>query len=49
MNVTDFIRRIEQQQKEQDFMYHSVAVRYGLSDTGMWVLSNVYAAADTVT
>lgn len=49
MNVTDFIRRIEQQQKEQDFIYHSVAVRYGLSDTGMWVLYNVYAAADTVT
>lgn len=49
MNVTDFIRQIEQQQKEQDFIYHSTAVRYGLSDTGMWVLYNVYAAADTVT
>lgn len=49
MNVTDFIRRIEQQQKEQDHIYHNTAVRYGLSDTGMWVLYNVYAAADTVT
>ncbi len=49
MNVTDFIRQIEQQQKEKDYIYHSTAVRYGLSDTGMWVLYNVYAAADTVT
>ena len=49
MNVMDFIWRIEQQQKEQDFIYHSAAVRYGLSDTGMWVLYNVYAATDTVT
>ncbi len=49
MTITDFIRRIEQQQKEQDHIYHNTAVRYGLSDTGMWVLYNVYAAADTVT
>lgn len=49
MTITDFIRRIEQQQKEQDHIYHNAAVRYGLSDTGMWVLYNVYTASDTIT
>lgn len=48
MTITDFIAQIDQQRKEQDFVYHAVAVRYGLSDTDMWVLYNVYAA-DTVT
>ena len=49
MDIIDFIRQIEQQQKEQDFIYHNAAVRYGLSDTGMWVLYNVYTAADAIT
>lgn len=29
---------LDQQQKEQDAIYHNVAVRFGLSDTTMWVL-----------
>ncbi len=49
MTILDFIRRIDQQQKEQDHIYHNTAVRYGLSDTGMWVLYNVYTAPGTVT
>ena len=49
MNITDFIQQIELQRKEQDFIYHNVAVKYGLSDTDMWVLYNVYAATDAVT
>ena len=38
MNIREFIKRIEQQHKEQDSLYHSVAEKYGLSDTAMWVL-----------
>ena len=49
MTILDFIRQIDQQQKEQDHIYHNTAVRYGLSDTGMWVLYNVYTAPGTVT
>lgn len=49
MTILDFIRRIDQQQKEQDHIYHNTAVRYGLSDTGMWVLYNVYTAPGAVT
>lgn len=38
MNIKEFIMQIEQLRKEQDALYHSVAVRYGLSDTAMWIL-----------
>lgn len=38
MDIREFIRQIEQQRKEQDSLYHSVAEKYGLSDTAMWVL-----------
>ena len=38
MNIAEFIRQIEQQRKEQDALYHNVAVQFGLSDTAMWVL-----------
>ncbi len=47
MTTLDFIRRIEQQQKEQDHIYHNTAVRYGLSDTDMWILYSVYTAPGT--
>ena len=49
MKITDFIERIEQQRKEQDFIYHNVAARFGLSDTTMWVLYNVYTSKDVIT
>ena len=49
MNIVYFIREIEQQRKEQDFIYHNAAVKYGLSDTDMWVLYNVYTAANAIT
>ena len=49
MDITDFIRQIELQRKEQDFVYHSVAVKFNLSDTDMWVLYNVYAAPAAIT
>ena len=38
MNIANFIQQIELQRKEQDSLYHSVAVKFGLSDTSMWVL-----------
>ncbi len=49
MKITDYIEQIEQQRKEQDFIYHNVAVKFGLSDTAMWVLYNVYASKDIIT
>lgn len=49
MTTTEFIRRIEQQQKEQDHIYHNTAVRYGLSDTDMWILYSVYTAPGAIT
>mgnify|MGYP001026854856 CR=1 FL=1 len=48
MEVIDYIEQIEQQNKEQDSIYHNVAVKYGLSDTAMWVLYNVYASKEAV-
>ncbi|MCI5855896.1 MAG: MarR family transcriptional regulator [Agathobacter sp.] len=38
MEVRDFIDQIEQQRKEQEAVYHSAAVRYGLSDSAMWII-----------
>ena len=49
MKIADYIEQIEQQRKEQDFIYHNVAVRFGLSDTAMWVLYNVYASQNVIT
>lgn len=49
MKIADYIEQIEQQRKEQDFIYHNVAVQFGLSDTAMWVLYNVYASKDVIT
>ena len=33
-----FVEEIEKQRKEQDAIYHNVAVKFGLSDTAMWIL-----------
>lgn len=49
MDIRDYIELIEQQRKEQDAIYHNVAVKYGLSDTAMWVLYNIYLAEDVIT
>lgn len=49
MNTTDYIRLIEQQRKEQDSIYHNIATKFGLSDTAMWVLYNVYTSDDVIT
>ena len=38
MDIGSIIDQIEQQRKEQDAIYHGVAVRHGLSDTALWVL-----------
>ena len=48
MDIRKFIELIEQQRKEQDSIYHNVAVKYGLSDTAMWVLYNIYVAKDVI-
>lgn len=49
MDILSFTRQIEQQMKEQDSIYHNVAVKYGLSDTAMWVLYEVYISEVPVT
>lgn len=41
MDIKEFIIQIEQRQKEQDALYHSAAVKYGLSDTALWILYHV--------
>lgn len=38
MDIGSIIDQIEQQRKEQDAIYHGVALRHGLSDTALWVL-----------
>ena len=38
MNINEYIRQIEKQQKEQNAIFHTAAVKYGLSDTAMWIL-----------
>lgn len=49
LNIRNYIELIEQQRKEQDSIYHNVAVQYGLSDTAMWALYNIYMAEDSIT
>ena len=38
MEIYEYIKLIEQQRKEDDSVYHSAAVKFGLSDTAMWIL-----------
>lgn len=49
MNIADFIEQIEQIQKEQESIYHHAAVRFGISDTVMWILYNIYEAKEIYT
>lgn len=49
MNIVRFIQQIELQRKEQDSLYHSVAVKFGLSDTAMWILYLVSETEDDLT
>ncbi len=38
MDIQNYLQQLEQQLKEQDSIYHDVAVKYKLSDTAMWIL-----------
>ncbi len=38
MDIGNFVSEMEKQQKEQDSIYHNAAVKFGLSDTAMWIL-----------
>ena len=49
MDIGSAIRQIDQQRKEQDAIYHSAAVRHGLSDTAFWVLYVVSEAGSSYT
>lgn len=47
MELSDFITQTEQCRKEQDALYHQLAVRFGLTDTTMLVLYLVSEAPST--
>ena len=49
MDIKDFILQIDQQRKEQDALYHGVAVKYGLSDTALWILYLVSEGSGSMT
>ncbi len=49
MRIDDFIQQIDQQLKNQDSLYHSVAVAFGLSDTAMWILYLVSESDSVIT
>ncbi len=38
MNIEEYIKQLDEQMKEYDSIYHDAAVKYGLSDTSMWIL-----------
>ena len=38
MDLAEYVKQLIQCDKETDDIYHKAAVRFGLSDTGMWVL-----------
>lgn len=38
MDIQNYLQQLEKQLKEQDSIYHDVAVKYKLSDTAMWIL-----------
>lgn len=38
MNIANYIKQLDEQMKEFDSIYHDAAVKYGLSDTAMWIL-----------
>lgn len=49
MDLLSIISQIEQQLKEQDAIYHNVAVKFGLSDTAMWVLYEAHISETPIT
>lgn len=38
MNIEEYIKQLDEQMKGYDSIYHDAAVKYGLSDTSMWIL-----------
>lgn len=38
MDIRNYIKQLDEQMKGYDSIYHDAAVRYGLSDTAMWIL-----------
>lgn len=49
VHILNYIKEIERQQKEQDAIYHNAALRYGLSDTVMWLLYNISDSSEPCT
>lgn len=38
MNIENYIKQLDNQMKEYDWIYHEFAAKCGLSDTAMWIL-----------
>lgn len=38
MDIEEAILRIERERREQNSIYHSIAAKFGLTDTALWVL-----------
>lgn len=49
MNIKKYIKQLDEQMKEYDSIYHDFAVRYGMSDTAMWIIYNVSDEAESFT
>ncbi len=49
MQVREYIDLIDIQVKEQNSVYHSAAVKFGLSDSAMWILYMVSELKENVT
>lgn len=49
MTISDFVVQLDQHRKEQDALYHQVAVQFGLTDTAMLILYLVSECPDGCT
>lgn len=49
MDIREVIFRIEQERKEQNAIYHSVAAKFGLTDTALWALYCISELAEDQT
>ena len=49
MDIAKYILQIDQQRKEMDALYHSAAVKYGFSDTALWILYLVSESSGDMT
>ncbi len=49
MDIENYIKQLDRTMKEYDSIYHNAAVKYGLSDSAMWILFVVSDAGKAYT